>query len=63
MDGVERLFATFIVSVLVAVLALIGWGVSGSVNTHNFEKHCLDVGKTIQWRTLEGQDYAYRECK
>lgn len=63
MDGGEKLFAVFIVSVLTAVLALIGWGVAGSVNTHNFEKHCLDVGKTIQWRTLEGQDYAYRECK
>ena len=63
MDGGERLFATFIVCVTVAVLSLIGWGVYGSNNTHNFEVKCLEVGKTIQWRTLEGQDYAYKECK
>ena len=63
MDGVERLFAVFMVCVTFAVSCLIGWGALGSINTHNYEKKCLDSGKTIQFKVLEGQDYAYKECK
>lgn len=63
MDGGEKLFAVFMLCVTFAVSLLIGWGVVGTVNTHNYEKTCLASGKTIQFRTLEGQDYAYKECK
>jgi hypothetical protein len=63
MDGGEKLFAICFGFVAVVALCFIGWGIEGSMNTHNFEKHCLDVGKSIQWRTLEGQDYAVRECR
>ena len=63
MDGGEKLFATFMVCVTIVVSVLISWGIVGSINNHNYEKKCLDSGKTIQYRTLEGQDMAVKECK
>lgn len=58
-------FATFMWS-LAAIIVLLGI-ISGCVTAgyydHNFDTTCITSGKSIIYETLDGQDYAVKQCK
>lgn len=63
MDGDEKLIAIFLVCLTTIVLTALGWGMLSAMNTHNFDLKCLQNGKTIQYRTLQGEAETVKECK
>lgn len=58
-------FGTLVWGVVVTLLlGSVIWGfIIANNNDHAFDTTCIQQGKSITFVTLQGQDYAKKECK
>lgn len=58
-------FGTLVWGTVVSLLiGSIIWGfILQNNNNHNFDVACITNGKSIIYETLDGQDYAVKQCK
>lgn len=51
-------------SVLTVALSLLAAGlIIGTNNDHNFDTTCINAGKSVTYKTLEGDDYSKKVCQ
>jgi len=56
----HAIWASVIVLIIGMVFAAI---ISNNLANKSFDRFCVASGKSLQYRTLEGQDMAVKECK
>lgn len=58
-------FGTLVWGVVVTILlGSIIWGfILQNNNNHNFNVSCINSGKNLVYETLQGQEYALKQCK
>lgn len=58
-------FGTLVWGIVVTLLlGSIIWGfINSNNNDHNFDVTCINNGKSIIYKSLEGQDYANKFCQ